>query len=227
MYNLYSSPATLNAAGQEEPRWQCTSGALPATLEKTTAVHSWSPLLHCTPQQLLSPPLARNFLCPTACQQQSGTGVSSVSMSKDETRSHSSIGGNLFVYLKVKCSSINAVEWKKEMVTTSGYVPAHKKGRGKKTRKDIKRQKGFNHFLVFQRFGELPEEHTAGCQATDRGQGCPAPCCPSAHGVLLLHNSTGSPKGHLLHLPWWHSREWELLSTGRVGAGSMCILSAG
>lgn len=36
-------------------------------------------------------------------------------------------------------------------------MPAHIKGRGGKKRKDIKRQKGFNHSLVFQRFGELPE----------------------------------------------------------------------
>lgn len=135
MYNIYSSPSTLNAAGlQEEPGWQHTSGALPATvtLEKTTAVHSWSPPLCCTPQQLLGPPLARDCRVPQHGQQQSGPGVSSVATSKEEIRSHSSIGGNLFVYLKGKCSSIKAVEWKKEMVTTSGYVPAHKKGRGKK-----------------------------------------------------------------------------------------------
>lgn len=65
--------------------------------------------------------------------QQSGTGFASISTtSEEEIRSHSSIGGSLFVYLKVKCSRIKAVELKKEMVTISGYVPAHKKGRGGK-----------------------------------------------------------------------------------------------
>lgn len=135
MYNLYSSLSTLNAAGlQEEPQWQCTPGALPAilTLQKTIAVHSWSSPLHCTPQQLLSPPLARDFPVPQHGQQQSGSGFASTSTSKEEIRSHSSTGSNLCLYLKGKCSRIKAVEQKKETVTTSGYVPARKKGRGKK-----------------------------------------------------------------------------------------------
>lgn len=94
-YNPYSSPSPLNPAGlQQEPRWQCPTGALPATvtLEKTTAVHSWSPPLHCTPQQLLIPPLARDFSVPQCGQQQSGTGFASISTSKEEIRSHSTTG---------------------------------------------------------------------------------------------------------------------------------------
>lgn len=97
--------------------------------------------MHCTPQQLLSPPLARDFFVPQHSQQQSGTGFASVSTRKEEIRSHSSIGGNLSVYLKGKCSGIKAVEQKKEMVTTSGYVPAHKKG--KREKKGLKKTKRF------------------------------------------------------------------------------------
>lgn len=75
--------------------------------------------------------------------QQSGTGFASISTSEEEIRSHSSIGGSLSVYLKVECSRIKTVELKKQMVTTSGYVPAHKKGRGGKKKKGHKKAKRF------------------------------------------------------------------------------------
>ena len=90
-----------------------------------------------------------------------------------------------------------------------------KKGGGKR------RKKGFNYSLAFQRFGEPLEERPGGCWATKGGQ---AALAPTAHGIPAPRSSAGSLQGHLL---WWHGREQEPLSAGRVGGGSMCVVPVG
>lgn len=112
---------------------------------------------------------------------------------------------------------LRAVEWKKEMVMCKPIKREEEKKGGGKT-------KGFNHSLVFQRFGEHPEERPGGCWATKGGQGCPGPHHPSAHRVPAPCSRAGSPQSHLLR---WHAGEREPLCAGRVGARSMCVVPAG